>query len=195
MNVEETIKGYIGEDGKIDGGKISDIVKAINTAVGKEFVEKKRYNDKLTEIDTLKSEKAAAEDNATISEQWKVKYDAIKEDFDTYKTTVASEKTHEEKKKAYRELLKGAGVSEKRLETVLKCSKSEIDSLEIDKDGKVKDSDKFSENIKTEWADFIVSEGVEGSGTGDQYKGSGDDKKLDSMSMADYIAARKNQRR
>lgn len=193
MNVEETIKGYVGEDGKIDGGKISDIVKAINTAVGKEFVEKKRYNDKLTEIETLKNEKAVAEDNATTSEQWKVKYDAIKEDFETYKNTVASEKTHEEKKKAYRELLKGAGISEKRLETVLKVS--DIDSLEIDKDGKVKDSDKLTESIKSEWADFIVSEGVQGSGTGEQYKGGGDDKKLDSMSMADYIAARKSQRR
>jgi hypothetical protein len=160
MNTDDILKQYTNEDGNIDASKIGDVVKAINNAVGKEFVDKKRYNEKLTEIDTLKGEKQNAEDKATGAEKWKTKYEALKEDFDTYKRDVSAKETKATRENAYRALLKEAGVSEKRIDKVLKVS--DIDNLEMDEDGKFKDADKLIKDIKEEWSDFIVSSGTKG---------------------------------
>ena len=51
--------------------------------------------------------------------------------------------------------MKDAGISEKRIESVMKVSKGEIEKVEFDDDGKIKDSDKFVDGIKKEWSDFI----------------------------------------
>ena len=64
MDILEILKSNADSSGNISAEKIDAVAKAINNAVGKEFVEKKRYNDKLTEIDALKGEKQNAEDKA-----------------------------------------------------------------------------------------------------------------------------------
>lgn len=61
---------------------------------------------------------------------------------------------------AYRALLKDAGVSEKRLESVLKVT--DISNMKLDKDGKLEGADKLKDSIKTEWADFITKDGQQG---------------------------------
>ena len=193
MNIEETLKQYTNEDGVITADKMGEVAKAINSAVGKEFVEKDRYNKKLTEIDTLKAEKQAAEDNATTSEKWKTKYDALKDDFDAYKKEISAKETKAARESAYKSLLKEAGISEKRIDSVLKVS--DIDSFEFDEEGKIKDADKLTESIKKEWADFIVSEETKGAEVHNPPTNNGGGTDLDKMSMADYIAARKNMRR
>ncbi len=163
MDILSVLKSNVDESGNISASKFDDVAKAINAAVGKEFVEKKRYNDKLTEIDTLKGEKQNAEDKATGAEKWKTKYEALKEDFDAYKKDISAKETKATRSNAYKELLKQAGVSEKRLDSVLKVS--DIDSLEMGEDGKFKDADKLIENIKTEWADFITTTETRGAKT------------------------------
>lgn len=163
MNTDDILKQYTNEDGNIDASKIGDVVKAINNAVGKEFVDKKRYNEKLTEIDTLKGEKQNAEDKATGAEKWKTKYDALKDDFEAYKNDVSAKESKATREIAYKKLLKEAGVSEKRIDAVLKVS--DIDSLEMADDGSFKDSDKILENIKEEWSDFITTTEIRGART------------------------------
>ena len=60
-------------------------------------------------------------------------------------------------------MLKSAGVSEKRLNAIIKVS--DIDGLELDKDGKIKDADKHTETVKTEWADFVETTSTQGADT------------------------------
>ena len=163
MDILEILKKHVDEGGNISATKFSDVASAINSAVGKEFVEKKRYNDKLTEIDALKAEKHDAEDKATSAEKWKTKYDALKDDFDAYKKDITAKETKATRSNAYKELLKQAGISEKRLDAVLKVS--DVDSLEMGEDGKFKDSEKILESIKTEWADFITTTETKGANT------------------------------
>ena len=67
------------------------------------------------------------------------------------------------KETAYKKLLAEAGVSEKRIGAVLKVS--DLSKIELDKDGNVKNSDKLTENIKSEWADFIVTKSTQGADT------------------------------
>lgn len=163
MDILEILKSNVDESGNISASKFDDVAKAINAAVGKEFVEKKRYNDKLTEIDALKGEKQNAEGKATSAEKWKTKYDALKDDFDAYKKDITAKETKATRSNAYKELLKQAGISEKRLDAVLKVS--DVDSLEMGEDGKFKDSEKILEGIKTEWADFITTTETRGAKT------------------------------
>jgi hypothetical protein len=165
MNILEILKSNVDESGNITAAKFSDVEKAINNAVGKEFVEKKRYNDKLTEIDALKAEKHDAEDKATSAEKWKTKFDALKSEFEDYKKDISAKETKESREKAYKELLKEAGVSEKRLDTVLKAERPNIEGFEMGDDGKFKDHDKILEGIKTEWSDFIVTKETHGADT------------------------------
>lgn len=150
---ESIVRNHVGEDGNIPSEAIAKLVKAISTAVGNEFVEKSRYKAKLEEIDALTEEKQTAQDSATTAEKWKTKYQALKDDFDAYKADQTAKETRSAKEKAYTELLKAAGVPDKRIAAVLKVS--DLDAVELDDKGAVKDSEKLTESIKTEWADFI----------------------------------------
>ena len=147
---ESIVRNHVGEDGNIPSEAIAKLVKAISTAVGNEFVEKSRY-------------KQTAQDSATTAEKWKTKYQALKDDFDAYKTEQTKKESHAAKEKAYRALLQEAGVSEKRLDSVLKVS--DIDSVELDEKGTIKGADKLTESIKSEWADFITTTETRGANT------------------------------
>lgn len=163
MDILSILKSNVDESGNISSEKFSEVANAINNAVGKEFVDKKRYNERLTEIDTLKGEKQNAEDKATGAEKWKTKYDALKDDFEAYKKDVSAKESKATRESAYKKLLKEAGVSEKRIDAVLKVS--DVDSLEMEDDGSFKDSDKILENIKEEWSDFITTTETRGAKT------------------------------
>lgn len=152
---EEIIKKHIDESGNIPSSAIGTVVAAIKTAVGNEFVDKTRYKAKLDEIDELKTKQQTAEDNATTAEKWKTKYEALKDEFGDFKKQQTAKATHEAKEKAYREVLKEAGISEKRIDAVLKVSN--VDDIELESDGKIKEADKLTDSIKNEWADFIVT--------------------------------------
>ena len=160
---ENIVKNHAGEDGSIPSEAIAKLVKAISTAVGNEFVEKTRYKAKLEEIDTLKSEKQTAEDSATTAEKWRTKYQALKDDFDAYKSDQTAKETRSAKEKAYRALLKDAGISEKRIDAVVRVS--DLDSVELDDKGAIKGAEELTEGIKTEWADFIQTTTTKGANT------------------------------
>ena len=147
-----------------------------------------KYDDVQTQLNKYKeAEKKAAEDGE--KDPYKVKYEAIKEEFANYKQEIANKEIKAKKTDAYKQLLKSAGVSEKRIEAVLKVS--DIDSIEFDDEGKVKDSDKLTENIKAEWSDFIQTSSTEGAKTATPPASSTETKDLGKLSMADYIKARK----
>ena len=121
---------------------------------------------------------------------YKVKYEAQKEEFEAYKAKIEKEKTTANKRDAYRDLLKAAGVADKRIDAVIRVS--DIDGLELDEEGKIKDSDKLTETIKTDWADFIETTGEQGASTATPpATPKKPEQDLGKLSMADYIKARK----
>lgn len=162
-NFEEIVKKHVDEDGNIPASAIGTVISAIKTAVGNEYVEKERYKAKLTEIDTLKEKAQTAEDNVTTAEKWKTKYDALKEEFSTYKKTEEAKATRASKEEAYKGLLKNCGIADKRIAAVLKVS--DVDNIELDKDGNIKDAKELEKSIKEEWSDFITTDGATGAKT------------------------------
>lgn len=163
FDIDAIIKKYISEDGSIPSDAVAKLTQAVGSSVGREFVEKERYSKKLEEIEALKTEKRTAEDSATTAEKWKTKYQALKDDFESYKGEQTKKETRTAKEKAYRELLKQAGVSEKRLDAVLRVS--DVDGVELDEKGAIKDADKLTESIKSEWSDFIQTTTTQGANT------------------------------
>lgn len=116
------------------------------------------------ELDELK-----ATDNK--EDTYKVKYDALKEEFDSFKKEQSEKELRVKKEQAYKVLLQEAGVSEKRVDAVLKVS--DIDSIEFNEDGSVKDADTLKKGIETEWEDFIVRKATQGTQTSNPPQGSG----------------------
>ena len=104
-----------------------------------------------------KLKEVTAELNKLKSEggDWQTKYDELQAEYDKFKKAQEEKASKEAKVSAYKELLKEAGVSEKRLESVLKVT--DLQAVALDKEGKIKDADKLTESIKTEWADFITN--------------------------------------
>lgn len=83
---------------------------------------------------------------------YKEKYEKEHKDFEDFKAAQTAKEARSAKESAFRNLLKDAGVNEKRIDSIVKVS--DIDSLELE-DGKIKGADKLTEAVKTEWADFI----------------------------------------
>lgn len=95
-------------------------------------------------------------------DKWKVKYDAIKEEYDQYKAEQTKAANAAKVKSAYSALLKSAGVAEKRIEAILKVT--DLDSIKLDDDGKIENAKDLTKSIKTEWADFITTSNEQGVG-------------------------------
>lgn len=91
---------------------------------------------------------------------YKVKYDALKEEYDGYKADVSKKETAAHKSAAYKALLAELKINGKITDKVLKLA--DMDAVELDDKGAIKDADKLKESLKNEWADFIVKEGSEG---------------------------------
>lgn len=119
---------------------------------------------------------------------YKEKYEKEKKAFEDFKNEQTAKETRKAKENAYRELLKAAGVSEKRIPAILKVT--DLNSVELDGD-KVKDADKLTETVKADWADFIESTNTSGADTDNPpANNTGDSKDLGSLSMEDYIKER-----
>lgn len=149
----------------IEDEKIDEIVDAHAETVDALKKERNKYKeeaDKLTDVQKKYEDLKKVVDSQE-EDPYKAKYDKEHKAFEEYKAGVESERTKANKTNAYRELLKKAGVSDKRIDSVLKVTA--IDEIELDDEGKIKDADKVVENIKSEWSEFIVTESQRGANT------------------------------
>lgn len=149
----------------LEDDKIEQIIEEHTTIADRMNAEIEKYKADAEVLPRVQREleKAQADLEAGKKDSWKVKYEAVKEEFEGYKSEQTKKETRSAKEKAYRELLKQAGVSEKRLDAVLRVS--DVDSVELDEKGTIKDADKLTESIKSEWADFIGTTSIQGAQT------------------------------
>ena len=151
----------------IEAEKIDEIINAhieVVDGLKEERDNFKKDAEKLVDVEkelTKAKEKLAKNgEGETVAKE---DYDKLKQEYDDYKADITAKNTRTEKENAFRELLKSVGVSEKRLNAIIKVS--DIDGLELDKDGKIKDAEKHTENVKSEWADFIETTTTTGAKT------------------------------
>ena len=72
-----------------------------------------------------------------------------------YKAQQTQKDTHAAKEAKFRELLKSAGVLDKYADRVVRLSGEDIDKLELDAKGEVKDAKKHTDSLKADWGDFV----------------------------------------
>jgi hypothetical protein len=87
-------------------------------------------------------------------------WDKLKAEFDGYKEEIKKRDAHAAKLAAFREILKDADMEEKYHEKIIKYS--DIDSIELDADGKVKDAKDRIKAVKEEWPEYKVTTGTRG---------------------------------
>lgn len=118
---------------------LKDTVKELKTDLEKAERERDDYKAK-----------APKEGEETVS---KSDYDNIKKELDDLKQDVEKKSILEAKKKAYRELAKGIDeLSETGIDKAVKYAK--YDEVELDENGKIKDAEKHTEFIKSEWGGY-----------------------------------------
>lgn len=149
----------------IEDEKIDQIIEAHTETVNALKEDRDKYKEDAEKLPDVQKQldDALEEVKNSNSDAWEAKYNALKEDFDDYKNDIAAKETKAAKDSAYRALLKEIGISDKRIDSVLRVSK--VDDIELDKDGKIKNVDALKESIKTEWADFIQTTATQGAQT------------------------------
>lgn len=115
------------------------------------------------EKSTLQSEKEELQKTIDENESYKEKYEDEHNAFEDYKKGIDAEQEKAKVAEAYKALLKQAGVSDKRIDAIMKLAP--LDDIKLDDEGNVKDADKMVEDIKSEWSEFIVTESKKGAGT------------------------------
>lgn len=151
----------------IEAEKIDEIINAHVEVVDGLKEERDNFKKDAEKLADVEKELTKAKDKLAKNGEGetvaKEDYDKLKQEYDDYKADITAKNTRTEKENAFRELLKSVGVSEKRFNAIIKVS--DIDGLELDKDGKIKDADERTNNIKTEWADFIETTTTKGAKT------------------------------
>jgi len=86
--------------------------------------------------------------------------ESLQSEFDAYKADVEANDAKRRKSDAYKELLDKAGIAPKYAGKVLRVT--DLDGIELEEDGSVKDADKAIEGIKSEWSEFIAKKETKG---------------------------------
>lgn len=149
----------------IEEDKVDAILETHSEVLNEVKAERDKYKEDAEKLPGVQKQLSELQETVKGNEKdpYKVKYEALKEEFDQFKADIDNKALQTKKEDAYRDLLKSAGVNEKRIAAVLKVS--DVDKIEFDDEGNVKDADKLTETIKTEWADFITTTGVKGAQT------------------------------
>ncbi len=134
----------------IEEEKIETIIDAHTESVNALKQERDTYKEDADKLEGVQKELDDLKNNGG---DWQKKYEKEHEDFEAYKADQTTKETKASKDKAYRALLKDAGVSEKRFDVILKVTN--LDEIELDTDGKIKDADTLKKNIQTDYADFV----------------------------------------
>lgn len=174
--------------------KISEIMNAHLATVNEIKDERDQLKADTKELEKIRKDLDKANEalEAYKTGDWENKYNNLKGEYDTYKTDTETKAVKSAKEAAYKQLLIDAGISDKRVASIMKVSGATLDEIKLDKDGKIEDADKLTESAKTEWADFIVTPEAKGASVATPPANEGDGGKQQSRA-AQLVAQYRNE--
>lgn len=155
----------------IEDEKVEQIIEAHTETVTALKDERDAYKADAEKLPNVQKELDELKATDSKEDTYKVKYEAVKEEFESFKRELKDKETKAKKEQAYKALLQEVGVSEKRIDAVLKVS--DVNSIEFDENGNVKDAETLKKSIMSEWEDFIVHKETKGTETSNPPSGSG----------------------
>lgn len=143
------------EEEKIDQivGEHAETVEALKS-------QRDEYKTAADELAEAKQRIAEVESQLEDSERYKARFEDTRREFDEYKASVESEKDRATRESLYREILRDAGIADKRLDSIIRVT--DLAALEIGEDGKLADAEGLKDAAAKEWADFVTTTGTRG---------------------------------
>ena len=112
----------------------------------------KAERDKLKEQANKAADLQKQLEGMNSGEDFKQKYEDEHKAFEDFKKQTASEAEAAKVKAAYRKLLAGEGIGEKRLDSIIKVT--DFSKMKLDKDGNLEKADELKKSINDEWSEF-----------------------------------------
>ena len=138
-----------------------------------------KLKDVQKELDELKSKQTETGDADS-------KLAALQKEFDDYKADIERKQTREAKETAYKEILKDAGIPEKHYAKILKYS--DVDGIELTKEGKAKSASDILKTVKEEWSDHVETTETVGATTATPPADGGGKQKYDTSAALQRVA-------
>lgn len=168
----------------IEADKVDEIITAHTEVTDALKTERDKYKKDAEELPKVQAQLDDALKKG--DDAYKEKYEKEHKEFEDYKKAQDAEALQRKKKSAYKEILKEAGIQDKRIDAVLKVSGDVINKIELDDDGKVKGADELTKAAASEWPEFIAKEETHGTNTqSHEGSGSGGMSKEDIMKIKD----------
>lgn len=175
----------------IEDEKIDEIINAHTETVNALKEERDSYKKDAEELPNVIKERDKYKELSEKDNPFEQKYNDLKKQHDDYVAEQTAKETKAKKQEAYKELLKSVGVSEKRLSAILKVT--DLSTIELDDDGKIKDASNLENTVKSEWADFIETESAKGAPTPTPPANNGGSAGGSGLSRAAQIAQKHNE--
>lgn len=116
----------------------------------------KRFDDVEKEFNELKSKG---------TEDYKKKYEEEHNAFETYKSDVTAKAEKAAKEKAVSAYYESKNITGKNLSIAMRGSKAEIDGIELDENGKIKDTSALDTLVSGDYAGLVVTTKTVGADT------------------------------
>lgn len=147
--------GVDEEKAELIGERHKEVLKEI-------LAERDKYKEEAEKVEDLQKQLKVYKDLEAKSEKdpFKVKYEALKEDFENYKTEQKNKEIAQQKNAAIKALLKEIGIADKRIDAVMKVT--DTSDITLDENGKIEGASELKKSLKAEWADFITTQTSKG---------------------------------
>lgn len=145
----KTLRAILEDETTDTSGKLKKILDVLHE-------ETDTLQNQLEEKDAAIAKAEKERDTANSGKQ------AAEQALTDYKAQQTKKDVHAAKEAKFREQLKAAGVLEKYFDRIVRLSGEDIDKMELDGKGNVKDADKLAESLKTDWSDYVGSTSTKG---------------------------------
>jgi DNA repair exonuclease SbcCD ATPase subunit len=115
--------------------------------------ERDTLKEKADKAEKLETELAEAKNSLAELEKAKGEYETTIAEYNKLKESITAKETRSQKETAVEGILKALGIGDKWYDRIKKTV--DFDGIELNKDGTIKNGDKFTETIKSEWGDTI----------------------------------------
>ena len=142
------LKNILQEEDKSVEEKVAEIMKEHVSVTDSLKEERDGYKEQAGKAADLQKQL----EDLQSGDNFKEKYEKEHEAFENFKKQTASDAEAAKVKAAYRKLLAGEGIGEKRLDSILKVT--DFSKMKRDKDGNLEKADELKKAINDEWSDF-----------------------------------------
>lgn len=168
-------------------GEHSETVTALKDQIDTVTQERDKFKPKAEQLDTVQKEL----DELKESTKDDTRYTELKAEYDKYKADIEARDLRTKKSDKVKAVLKDIGIPERHYEKILKYS--DIDKIELDDKGEIKEIAELKKNLEADWSDHIDKTEEHGAKTSTP-PGSAGSVDLGKLDMAAYIAERKKQK-